>query len=90
MPGTLKYAHCESGDYRSPNAGVNNTSPMPSLPQQIPQVHGISTLAHGLGLGFDLIRANPAVVPGDLFETGDLEPLPGLDGLDEVAGFKQA
>ena len=31
---------------------------------------------------------DPAIMPGNLLRTGDFQPLPVFDGVDELAGFK--
>jgi len=54
------------------------------------EVGGVGALAHAVRFGLKLADADPALPPGDLFDAGDLEPLPLFDGLDELAGFHEA
>ncbi len=41
------------------------------------------------GRGVRIVRADEALAQGDLLDAGDLQPLPLLDGLDEVGGLEQ-
>jgi hypothetical protein len=62
---------------------------VPSLAQKIPEVGRIRAFAHRGGLGLDLCGLDPAVVPGDFLQAGDIQTLALLDRGHEVAGIKQ-
>ena len=54
--------------------------------EELEQVVAVAGLHQRLGALAQLVVGQPALAPGDLLRGADLEPLPVLDGADEVAG----
>jgi hypothetical protein len=57
--------------------------------EQAQQILAVAVLLQRLAQGSQLGGIDPAVHVGDLFRAADLESLPRLDGLDELAGLQQ-
>lgn len=72
---------------------MNKNSPQPkavgSFLLEAQQILAVVVLLEWLGELVNLLSRDVAHAVGDLFETGDLEALTGLDGLDEGCGLQQ-
>src|SRR6185437_6863843 len=69
------------------SVGTNSISG-PSL-QDLEQVSAVSRLGERQRQGFQLSGRNVALAVGDLLRAADLQPLPGLDRLDEHGRLEQ-
>ena len=70
-----------------PSPGGSGVPPL--LLQQAQQVLPVAVLLHRLRDAPDVVRGDEAHALGDLLDARDLEPLPLLDGLDEVRRLQQ-
>ncbi|HHV40731.1 MAG TPA: hypothetical protein GXX61_05045, partial [Bacteroidales bacterium] len=57
--------------------------------QHLEDVLAVGVVAHGVGVGAELVGGTPAVVEGDFFRASDEQPLALLDGFHKVAGLGQ-
>src|SRR5665811_1319052 len=62
----------------------------PALGEHAVQIGAVAALYQRVGQVGQLGVGQPPVAPGDLLDAADLEPLPGLHDVDELAGLQQA